>query len=58
MTISDTSLPYATKGGSLLIRPTRIVVTSNYSPQQVWQISSSLKIQENEQHDGVNENEE
>ena len=46
------------KGGSLLIRPARIVVTSNYSPQQVWQISSSLKIQENEQHDGVNENEE
>ena len=26
------------KGGSMLIRPARIVVTSNYSPQQVWLI--------------------
>jgi hypothetical protein len=31
------------KGGSMLIRPARIVVTSNYSPQQVCKISFSLK---------------
>ena len=31
------------KGGSMLIRPKRIVVTSNYSPQEIWTTPQDLE---------------
>lgn len=31
------------KGGSLLIRPKKIVVTSNYHPREIWEDSSTLE---------------